>query len=60
MKRLVATYFAGFVFVSQPVYGGVFSPSSYEDCIIESMRGVTSDRAASVMYVKIGRRFTDA
>lgn len=30
-----------------PADAGLFGPSSYEDCILENMRGVSSDRAAT-------------
>lgn len=29
-----------------PAFAGWFGPSSYEDCILEAMKGVTSDKAA--------------
>lgn len=43
MKSIVAT--ACFL-VADAAMAGWFGPSSYEDCVLENMKGVTSDTAA--------------
>ena len=34
------------LFVPLPSYAGLFGPSTYDECILDSMKGVTSDIAA--------------
>lgn len=36
---------------------GVFGPSSYEDCILDSMKGVTSDDAARLVQLACREKF---
>lgn len=44
MKCLVVCFsLIGFV---MPAHAGIFGPSNYDDCILQSMKGVTSDSAA--------------
>jgi hypothetical protein len=36
-------------FMPLPSYAGLFGPSTYDECILDSMRGVTSDVAARLV-----------
>ena len=45
MKRLY-TVICLFIWMPIPAMGGWFGPSNYEECILENMKGVTSDKAA--------------
>ena len=40
-------------------WGGVFtsSPDNYEDCVLKSMKGVESDRAASIIANTCRQKF---
>ena len=42
MKRLF-TVICLFIWMPIPAMGGWFGPSNYEECILKSMKGVTSD-----------------
>ena len=44
MKRLF-TVICLFIWMPIPVMGGWFGPSNYEECILENMKGVSSDKA---------------
>ena len=45
MKRLF-TVICLFILMPIPAMGGWFGPNNYEECILENMKGVTSDEAA--------------
>ena len=34
------------ILLASPVHAGIFGPSTYEECILENMKGVQSDVAA--------------
>ena len=43
--------------VAVPSQAGILGPSTYDECITESMKGVTSDLAASVIINSCRKRF---
>lgn len=45
--------------MSSPALGGLFGPSTYEDCILQNMRGVSSDRAAANIQRACRVKFPD-
>ena len=45
MMRLLTLL--SFITMSNASYAGLFGPSNYDECIIDSMKGVTSDNAAN-------------
>ena len=49
LRLRIRASFVAFVVVSAPnlVNAGVFGPATYEDCILENMKGVTSNLAAA-------------
>ncbi len=40
-------------------YAGIFGPSSFDDCVLESMKGVTSDIAARAIYQSCREKFPE-
>ena len=38
-------------------YAGIFGPSNFDDCVLESMKGVTSDVAARAIYKSCLEKF---
>lgn len=40
-----------------PVFAGWFGPSNYDECILESMKGVTSDKAAILIERSCRKKF---
>jgi hypothetical protein len=57
MKRtgfLIATVLVGLAGCDK-----VFGPKTYEDCIVESMQGVTSDAAAKLIAVSCRKKFPE-
>jgi hypothetical protein len=48
-----------FLFVAFSVEAGWFGPSNYDECIIESMKGVTSDVAARHVARSCRQKFPD-
>jgi hypothetical protein len=45
--------------VTGTAYGGLLGPSNYDECITESMKGVTSDLAARAIIGSCRERFPD-
>jgi len=46
-------------FVPVSVLAGLFGPSDYDECILDSMKGVTSDKAALLIRRACGNKFAD-
>lgn len=42
-----------------PVFAGWFGPSNYDECILESMKGVTSDKAAILIESICRKKFLE-
>lgn len=40
-------------------YAGIFGPSNFDDCVLESMKGVTSDMAAQAIYRSCRKKFPE-
>jgi hypothetical protein len=38
-------------------YAGIFGPATFDECILESMKGVTSDFAAKAIYASCLKKF---
>ncbi|MFH1025685.1 MAG: hypothetical protein V1764_03310 [Nitrospirota bacterium] len=57
MQRLARVFFM--VFISWPSISsaGLFGPSNYDECIVESMKGVTSDVAARAIIQSCQKKF---
>jgi len=53
-KSYVLLLFAVIPFTA---YAGWFEPSDYDDCILKSMKGVTSDVAARQIMRSCGQKF---
>ena len=45
------------LFLTLPAEAGLFGPSNYDECITESMKGVTSDVAARAIIKSCRKRF---
>lgn len=59
MVRSILFSFFILIIASIPAFGGWFGPSSYEDCILESMQGVTSKIAAYEIRKACHRKFPE-
>lgn len=44
---------------SQLCYAGIFGPSNFDDCVLDSMKGVTSDVAARSIYQSCRQKFPE-
>lgn len=42
-----------------PTYAGWFGPSNFNECIFENMKGVQSDRAATIIYKTCRKKFPE-
>jgi hypothetical protein len=47
------------IFQSHHALAGLFGPSTFDECITESMQGVTSDLAARMIYQSCRKRFPE-
>ncbi len=45
------------LFIPPPIVAGWFGPKNYDDCILESMKGVKSDFAAKAIYGSCRQKF---
>lgn len=41
------------------VYAGLFGPSNYEECLLENMKGVTSDEAANAIKYACATKYSE-
>ena len=46
-------------FVFKKASAGIFGPSNFVECILDSMKGVTSDIAAKAIYTSCRNKFTE-
>jgi hypothetical protein len=47
------------ILLASPVHAGIFGPSTYEECILENMKGVQSDRAAILIHRVCRKQFPE-
>ncbi|QWD31214.1 hypothetical protein G6681_05585 [Polynucleobacter paneuropaeus] len=57
MKKYI--YIALFGFLIESAHAGIFGPSNFDDCVLESMKGVTSDVAARTIYQSCRQKFPE-
>ncbi|MDD4154576.1 MAG: hypothetical protein PHT30_04110 [Bacilli bacterium] len=55
----MATFLIYVSSMALPVFAGWFGPSNYDECILESMKGVTSDKAAILIESICRKKFLE-
>jgi hypothetical protein len=46
-----------FILITSSVEAGLFSPSTFEECVLDNMKGVSSDVAAGIVYNTCREKF---
>ena len=60
MNKIILPIIAiGILMLTDYASAGLFGPSNFDECILQSMKGVTSDVAASLIAQSCRKKFPD-